>query len=248
MEQRNELKRRLEDLRERSRRNGIITSTHFLTPAEQYFAEEILGRDGSHAIGSGVTGTERNIIVFLPEWADNGEDEIRELVSAVKITPSSGEPGHRDYLGSLMGLGIKREWIGDILIRDNEAIVLVLGSVKQTILDELISVGRNRASVNEISLDDVPAKETKFEEKRFTVSGVRLDKVLSSVFNLSRNTAASMINEGLVTLNYSVCQKPDKELREGDVFSLRGKGKAIFNGVSGTSKKGRLIVSASLYK
>ena len=249
MESDSELFSRVEDLAERSDRSGTVTHTHFLTPKEQYVLERWLKsrKNTRYIIGSGVENTERNLILFYPEWMDREEAVFSEFVCGVGVKVGFGEPGHRDYLGSVLGLGIKREWIGDILINGDQGYIICLKSVQDTLLNELTHISRYGVKTSAVSLDMIPSKKTEVQKKTFTVQSMRLDSITASAFNISRSKVVNYIKEGLVTLNYQECLTPGKEIREGDIISVRGYGKGVTSSVKGMSKKGRIIVEFDVY-
>lgn len=243
-----ELIKRAEELKERSERTGRITSTVFLTPAEQYALEKQTRLWGCTPIFFGGTeGCERRLCFFVPEYLD-GEIPYEDYIAAVGIRVGFGAPGHRDYLGALMGLGVKREWIGDIRVSGSEAAVFVLPSVQRHITDSLTSVGRFGAKTSRLELCDIPPAEIKRKSVCFSVKSPRLDAVCAALFGVSRSSAAASISEGLVSLNYSPCFKCDATVREGDTVSLRGKGKALIGAPGGKSRKDRQFINAEIYE
>ena len=165
---------------------------------------------------------------------------------AVKLQGCFGTPGHRDYLGAILALGIRREWIGDILVTGDCAYVFCLPSVESTLLG-LDRAGRITVKAAPVSLSEVPRIEKKVKEQTFTVKSLRLDAVTGELFGLSRTKAAEMIRLGAVSLNYAECLKPDAEIREGDVLSVKGKGKGRVAEVCGRSKKDRIFLHTERY-
>ena len=245
-----ELIRRAEDLAERCCRTASVTNTGFLTPAEIFQ----LGHwrpcaDCTVLLHGGYDGAERQAAFFLPDWMEPEAFDAGEHLCAIELTARFGSPGHRDYLGAAMGLGIGREWLGDILIDGERAWMLCLPSVKQHLLLNLDKVGRWGVKAKEIPLSELPQPERKRKETTFSVKSLRLDAVCAGMFSLSRTAAAEAIAAGLVSLNYTVCLKPDAPIREGDVLSLRGKGKGeVLDAGSRTSQKGRLFVTTGIYQ
>lgn len=245
-----ELIRRAEDLAERCCRTASVTNTGFLTPAEQFQLRHWHpAGDCTVLLHGGYAGAERQAAFFLPDWMEPEYFDTGEYLCAIELTARFGSPGHRDYLGAALGLGIGREWLGDILIDGERAWMLCLPSVKQHLLLNLDKVGRWGVKTKEISLEELPCPERKMKETEFSVSSLRLDAVCAGMFRLSRTAAAEAITAGLVSLNYAVCLKPDAPVREGDVLSLRGKGKGtVLDAGSRTSQKGRLFVKTGMYQ
>ena len=241
--------KRIEDLYSRSERKSELCSTGFLTPAEQYELSLWLDchKDANVIISGGAETNERQAAFFLPWYIEKEDFSIDGYICAVKIQSFFGEPGHRDYMGSVLGLGIKREWIGDFIVDGGSAYVYCLPSVKDYILNDLKKVGSCGVKAMEISLEDVPANERKTKNISFTVKSLRLDAVTGDMFGISRTKAADVIKLGAVLLNYSVCDKIDTEVREGDIITFRGKGKGRIKTVGGRSKKDRLFIEAEIY-
>jgi RNA-binding protein YlmH len=199
----------------------------------------------------GVPGAERTRAVFLnPDW---GGYEREEAVSALKITVPPQERvvlTHRDILGALMGLGVKRDALGDIIEAEDEAAFFLLCAPELSgfIADHLLQIGRAHVSVSPVALDELPARAESLAEKSDTVASLRLDAVLCAAFGLSRGRAAGFIEAARVSLNHEPCTAPAKEVAEGAVISVRGLGRAKLLEIGGVSKKGRIFVRIGLYE
>lgn len=245
-----ELIRRAEDLAERCERTASLTQTAFLTPAEQYaLVNWAKGRaDTRMFLFGGHPDCERKAAFFLPFYMEEESFEADEYICAMQIKAFFGEPGHRDYMGALLGLGIKREWLGDIWVRGDTATVFCMPSVERHLLDSLDKVGRYGVKTKKLELCDIEAPERKTKHISFSVKSARFDAVVAGMFNLSRNAAAEKINAGDASLNYTQCFKLDAQVAEGDIISLRGFGKGILGAEGGQSKKGRTFLSAEIYK
>ena len=240
----NDFIRRAEDLAARCERTSSVTATAFLTPAERAELHNAPSLRGAAVVCSGGgTDCERVCAFFLPFYLTAEDFDPSEHISAVHFRSFFGEPGHRDYLGALLALGVRREWVGDIRIRGAEAWVFCLPSVVKT-LAELDRAGRYTVRGEEIALADVPEEETKTETLSFTVQSLRLDAVTAGLFRISRTSAAELIRLGSVSLNYVPCLHPDAAVHDGDVLSVRGKGKGTVTGTGGRSRKDRIFVTA----
>ena len=246
----NELLKRAEELCRRSERSGRMTATAFLTPAEQMLLREKIHPDRGTQMRffGGYEGSERSIAVFLSE--EDAEEESKEwgavLIRAVRFKAYFGEPGHRDYLGALLASGVVRDRLGDILINGAETTVFCLPGICGHLLT-VDRIGRVSVKAEEIPLDQVQVPKREYRKRNFSVMSMRLDAVAAGMFNLSRTACARQISEGNVSLNYSVCMKTDAPVEEGDVISLRGKGKGTVSGLGGNSRKGRQFVEAEIY-
>ena len=235
--------RRCEDLAARCERGGTVTATPFLTPAERAAVERAFSRRSVRPFfAGGGDECERTCAFFLPDWMAPEEFDAGEHICCVHFRSFFGEPGHRDYLGAVLALGISRERIGDIRVRGYEAWIFCLPAVAPLLLS-LDRVGKFTVTASACALGDAPPEDVQIESATFTVQSLRLDAVTGGMFRLSRSAAAEQIRLGLVSLNYEPCERVDAVVREGDVISLRGKGKGSVTAIGGRSKKDRLFVT-----
>ena len=247
MAKESELIRRIRDLSERSEKTSSVTHSTFLTPAEQYEVGLWLKNKGIRFCwDGGYSDSERKILFFIPEWNDENLD-TEKYISCVKITAGFGSPSHRDYLGSILGLGLRREWIGDIIVSDNIAYIMCLIPADTTITNDMTHVSRYGAKCEKIPLSFVPVPQKSVKQLSFTVQSRRFDTIIGCVFGISRSRAVKYIAAGHASLNYKECDKNDAYVEDGDVISVRGLGKAVIIGQSGQSRKGRLFISAERY-
>lgn len=246
--EKSELVRRAEDLSERCERTCTVCLTNYLTPAEQYelqhWAEHTPCRILLHG---GHPECERKVAFFLPEYIDEETFDPSEYICAVEAKAGFGQPEHRDYMGAILGLGIRREFLGDIWVTVDRAVIFCLPGIKRHLLGSLEKVGRYGVKTAELSLGEIkpPLRETK--SRSFTVQSMRFDAVLAGMFSLSRTAAADLIREGLATLNYTQCLRTDAPVKAGDIISLRGKGKGRVAGEGGQSRKGRIFVDTEIF-
>ncbi len=246
-----DLIRRAMDLSDQCARRGSVTHTLFLTPAEGAALERWNGQcaETRLLLHGGYDGAERRVGFFLPEWMDPLDFDPSEYLCALEGTAAFGAPGHRDWLGAALALGIGREWLGDILVDGGRTFLLCLPSVRQHLLLNLDRVGRCGVRLKEIALREIAVPARAVEERTFSVQSPRLDAVCAGTFRLSRSAAAQAIAAGLLSLNYAVCLKADAPVRAGDVLSLRGRGKAVvLDAGSRESKKGRHFITIGLYR
>ena len=173
--------------------------------------------------------------------------DVSEAISAIRITAAFGSPGHRDYLGAILGLGVRRDCLGDIRIAENTAHLFCLSTIADYLLSNLEQVGRCGVKTEAVPLPYVPPLERKYRSVTFTAQSPRLDTVCGGMFGLSRTSAAAQIVQGNVSVNYLVCLKPDQAVAPGDVISLRGKGKGVLDRLGGTSRNGRQFITAQIW-
>ena len=238
------------DRAEQAESRNIPACTDFLSPQQQAQAQDLLRMAGisetAWLLQGGYQGAERNILLFLPDWMEpeTAESPLRCLRAAFR---PEDRLSHRDILGSLMGMGIVREKVGDILVSPESADLIVLDTVAEFLLSSWNSAGRARLAVTEIPTAHLHIPEVRCEEIRDTVSSLRLDAVCATGFRMSRGKAADLIAAGHVQVNWRACTKADKLLSEGDTVSARGFGKFQLAEVGGVTKKGRTTIVVRRY-
>lgn len=234
-----------------------ITCTGFLDASQRSEAMRFCAaRKARHVFFGGYEDAERTVCAFLPDYFDEAdfplyflENEDDSPVVAVRCEYPKDAPAltHRDFLGSLMALGIKRETVGDILVSERSADVFVLPQIAEYLSRDFSRAGRVSVNVTKISLRDVRVPPQRTESHRDTVASMRLDAVVSAVFSLSRGKAEEAIVAGLVFCNDVRSFKTDAKVSEGDKIVLRGSGKARITSVGGFSKKGRTVILFDKY-
>lgn len=248
------------DLKIQADKNSMITYTGFLD-IRQNSLVRTADRENPVDIETfyygGYFDAERVCAVFVPSFygvsgdifsffGENPDDNPLCLLKVTKDKFSS--VSHRDYLGALMGLGLKREVIGDIIIDCENAYIVTFKKNAKFIVDNLNSVGRATVNVEQCDFDCLAERKEAFDEISAFVASLRLDIITSAAFSLSRSNSSAFIEKGLVYVNSVQIVKPDYKLNTGDKIVLRGKGKAIFSSVNGKSKKDRLHITIKRYK
>ena len=230
---------RVWDKCEQCRTRNIPTATGFLSPAEQAAAQGflvLLGARESGIFWGGYDGAERRRLVFLPDWLETPDDQVAAVRAACR---SGGDLTHRDFLGSLMALGLTREKIGDILVEKGGCQVLLDPSMTDFLLQNWDSAGREKLTITPLPLSALAVPHAAVKELR--------DTVLAAGFSLSRGRAAEAVEKGSVQVNYVTCVKPDKPVSAGDTITCRGLGKCVLDSVGAPTKKGRLPVDIRRY-
>lgn len=239
------------DQMDRAATRSIPCATQFLSPAQRAALEPLIAACGHprHLFHGGFAGAERTVCVFLPDWQEPGDWAADEELAAVEAAypPTGAELTHRDLLGGLMGVGLTREKVGDILVGETAAQVVCLRDAAPIILSQFDQAGRYRLKLREIPLTELSPAPVEVKVIHDTVAALRLDAVLSSGFSLARGKAADAVTGGRVSLNHRECLKPDRLVEEGDVLTCRGLGKCVLKTVGGQSRKGRIIIEIERY-
>lgn len=226
---------------------GRFTSSSFLDIHQRQLAERACSRRKGlrYIFYGGYPDAERTVVVFLPEYAALEDDNPLALLRIIRS--GNKELSHGDYLGSLMGLGIKRETIGDILVRGDGADIIVLKKMADFLLFHYEKAGRVNLKAEIMPIEALIIPDERFETRRDTVASLRLDSVVASAFSMSRSSAAEAINNGIVFVNSQLCEKTDRLVKEGDKLVLRGKGKVILETVGNVTRKDRTVIAVKRY-
>lgn len=233
--------RRFADLEELCQKRKSPQFSAFLDPKEVMLFEKVYKASPfvkTSAFG-GFDDSERKVAGFFPDF---WEEDLSEFpVSVIKIT-GFGSYGHRDFLGSLLGLGIKRSTLGDIVIEGENGYVFALSSVCDFLMMNITKIGRQNVRCELLAPKDVTTEPRKFDEIFGTVASLRLDAIVTLATRASRSKAVSLIEKELVSVNWSPVTNPAKMVSEGDVLSVRGFGRVRIGEIYGESKKGRIKI------
>lgn len=243
---------RLEDLAAKSDKAGIYTFSDFLAPEQVQAALNFQAiRRAPHMLWGGAKGCERKLFCFGSVEDMGYEPEFP--IAIVRFRPAqekfAQQLGHRDFMGAIMNLGVRRQVVGDIFIKDNTAYVFLKEQIALFVMDNLNKVKNTQIKCelldkNASELEDLGPKTEKI---LCTVSSERLDAVIAAVYKLSRGTSAELIKSGLVQVNHKLSYDAAALLSGGELVSVRGKGRFLYSGSLGQSKKGRLRVEAEIY-
>lgn len=237
------IKKRLYELSRRAYERGYTVYSDFLSIDEAglLFTQEY---DAPFHLFGGYENAERVVTAF-------GDDAYGYPIVCVKIEPVSqkfaDKLSHRDFLGSLMNLGIERDTLGDIAIKDNCAYLFCLDKISDYIINELNRVKHTNVKCS--ICESVPEFLTEPpEEEKITVSSIRVDTVSAAVFNLSRNAVTQLVNQQRVFINSKTIYKDSVLLKENDRVTIRGCGKYIFTGVYNETKKHKQLIGIRVYR
>lgn len=239
------LKNRLLELSKIAHIRGINTYSNFLNLAEQDFFHRFVKKDlyTSYKFNGGYELAERQIVSFSPDaLCYENNPPIIPISIRPKSIKYSDKLTHRDYLGTILGLGIERNKIGDILVDDNETIVFIHESLHTFISDSLTRVKNTFVEVCTAEISEI-TYSPKFQEIRGTVPSIRLDAIISLVLNESRSKLIRLIEGGKVYVNGRLITTNAYKIQELDLISIRGYGKFQFDKIENTTKKNRIFVS-----
>lgn len=230
-------------------KTGEVCASNFLDPSEIVDAE-VLVRKYLSCFYGGYQDSERKIVVI----GSSDEEDARKFIDILTIETNilakkyvvderkTNNFTHRDILGSILGLGINRDVVGDILIKGNRADVFVTKDISKYIIQNLEKIGREKVKVYKNTFDNLLEIEDLSKEVKTTVASLRLDAIVSAATGLSREVTAKMIQNEKVKLNHKVICNTSKQIKIGDKISVRGYGRIELIEVLGETRKDRIRV------
>lgn len=185
---------------------------------------------------------DRRIIAFNNKY--NMEYPIHIL--EIKNKSNFGELKHKDYLGAILALGIERNKIGDILVKDRKAYVPIIDDISKYIINNLTHIGKSPVEIK-LLLNSTNLPSFDFEELTINVSKLRLDSIISKITNISRTKAIQLIDTGKVLVNYTKAKDKSQEVWKGTKLTIRGNGKYILGDIIGETRSGKKRVLIKKY-
>lgn len=243
------LQKRLIELSKLAYQRGIVTYSDFLNLNELNILHTMPKNElyTSYKLFGGYDFSERQMVAFLPDALCY---EYFYPISVLKISPLQKKfaesLSHRDYLGAILNLGIERSKIGDILVQDNSAILFIHQSLETFVQEELRRIKHTSVMAEPENFAEISYKP-KTEEKKGTVSSLRLDSLMALAFSSSRTKLVSYIENGKVFVNGKLITSNGYQIKEEDIISVRGLGRFQFKETLSQTKKGRYFVTIDMY-
>lgn len=242
-------KKRYIDLSRMSYERGIYTFTDFLTLAElSDFFETTKSLYSNYSVFGGYEDAERCMVRF-GSMDELGYDTDFPI-ACIKIAPLqkkfAEELTHRDFLGSLMNLGIERPKLGDIIIKDKEALLFATEALAPTICSEITRIRHTSVLATIVEASEVIPKR-EFKEELIQIKSERIDAIIAKTYNLSRSQAQALFLQKKVFINGRIMENESHNLKPDSVVSVRGFGRFIYDGESGTTKKGNVLAKIKKY-
>lgn len=238
---------RLDELMQKAG-NTASGYSDFLDLHQQELARAVAANGPAAAwrLDGGYEQAERKRLIAGPEWEAEPDAGLAYLCIAYKEYKEHSL-GHRDYLGAVLNLGIKREKLGDIVLQNTSAILIADLELASFICQQLTRVKHSSVSVEIITKQDFVFEPLGTGTKQVSVASLRLDAAIAAAFNLPRSEVIEAIDRGKAKINHMEIYKGSVPVKEGDLISLRGWGRFRLEEIVGTSRKGRFRVLISLW-
>jgi len=225
--------------------NTVVFSKEFLIP---YIYNKLIQLESALNVKILTYGVyedcERKMVAFYTE--DKPETFPIDLL---KITNKSKfkSLAHKDYLGSIMALGIKREMYGDFIVEDDHCYVPVVSEVTSYIMNNLTHLGNCPCKIDILDQDICNVPKLKFDTRTIIITSLRLDNVIPGICNITRGNGNTLISNGSVMINHIECMKKDKLIKPNDIVTIRGYGKYKVSDIVGETQKNRLKIAIKKY-
>ncbi|WP_082234246.1 RNA-binding protein [Halobacillus massiliensis] len=219
--------------------------TDFLNPREQQIFKSVMGMnmDLKWSLSGGQNYAERKRAIIAPEYEIIKEEDFSLTLLAADYAEKFLTIEHRDVLGSFMSLGIKREKLGDLVVRDGKIHIITASEISDYIRMNFTSIKKANVEFSEKPLDQMMVNEETWKYKDSTISSLRLDVVVKEIYGISRKKASMYIEAEHVKVNFRTVDNPAFTVREGDLLSLRGMGRSRLETIHGTTKKDKFKVT-----
>lgn len=224
--------------------------TDFIDPYKQKIVMDFCNRFSNLQciLDGGFESAERKRALIIPDDWEYSDEDFKIQTLTIYVTDPKAKLKHGDFLGAVLGLGIKREKIGDLILLDNTCFLSVDETIADYILLQLTHVSRHSVTVKEVSSDEIPVFEKDLLIVSNTVSSIRLDSILKAAYNISRTKSAELIKKGLVKHNWCICNEPARSVSIGDVISCKGYARIKVLQVLEPNKKGRIPIQIGKYQ
>lgn len=235
--------------KEQVERTFIPKLTDFLDPREQQIIEMLIGTnhdDLKLILFGGGSHNERKRAIIAPFYEEITEESFQLSLLQASYHEKFISLEHRDVMGAFLSLGIKRKKLGDIFVGNGKIQIVLAEEISTYVLTNLNSIKKANITFEEIPLHRLIQMKNEWMESEKTVSSLRLDAVLKEIYRISRNDSAEFIKKQLVKVNYKVVEEVNFPLQEGDLISLRGKGRSKLVKINGQSKKNKWKITIAI--
>ena len=242
-----ELEAKIKDTIRLSEKYASPRFTAFLDESEQAALKDFPIYDQNFACYGGFEEARRKMFGVFPEWEEIDYSEFPiKIVNFIKKYPK--ELTHRDYLGTILSLGIERNKVGDILVNDDGAYVFLSENIADTVLFGIEKISNCGIKSKTVNIDEIEIPKQEYDDLKCIAASMRLDALVSGITKQSRNQAMLLIKSGKVMLNHKEIQDGSASVSEEDTISIRGYGRFIVSSVDGRTGSGRLHVHIKKFR
>jgi RNA-binding protein YlmH len=218
--------------------------SNFLNPRQLFIVQAVVGQYKEiefEAFGGNENSEQRRVLIYPPYFEPTTADFEIALIE-INYPTKFSELAHGQILGSILGAGISRDTLGDIINADERWQFFIDRKMKDFIFMNVDRIGRTNVQLEEQPLENQVEMTDKWEIDEVVVSSLRLDVVLARALNLSRNRAKTLINDKRIKINWIEIERPDIDVEEHDIISIRGHGRVQIRERLGTTRKDNIVL------
>ncbi|UDM32478.1 RNA-binding protein [Lentilactobacillus laojiaonis] len=218
--------------------------TDFLNPREQFIAQTIVNRydDIKIKLSGGYLDSEAKRALIYPDYFEPQDSDFNLSLVEVNYPVKFSKLAHGKILGTLLGSGIKRQVVGDIITNGNEWQLICETEIVNYLALQIDRIGKIKVSLKVIDFNQILIPNVDGKIINTTITSQRLDVLISDGFNLSRQHSKELVENNRVKVNWSEIVKPDYEIQVNDVISIRKYGRLVVKNIFGKTKKDKLKV------
>lgn len=222
--------------------------TNFLNPREKFILTTLVNRLDEIKIQSfgGYLGAEMSRSLIFPDYFVPEQQDFNVTLLEIQYPIKFARIHHRNVLGTIANMGIERNTFGDIISNGEDWQFFVKSEMVDFFLSQVGKIGNIKVRLIEKELNEAIEPDNDWESGTTTVASVRVDAIVAEGFHISRNHAKELIEERKVQLNWKLHQRPDFELVENDLLSVRGYGRIRLDSIEGKTKKDKIRVLLSI--
>lgn len=216
--------------------------TNFLDPRQAYILETLVRENSElkYSMYGGYEQAERCRCMIYPEYYQPELDDFETVMVEIKYPMKFTKLSHGKILGTLMSTGMKREFFGDIVSDGERWQIFLANETANYIEAQVTKIGKVTVHLEERPYTEIILPKDSWTEENVTVSSLRLDTIISTVYNISRQRSKQLVESGKVKINWTVNERPDYGLDLLDIISIRGFGRIQIQALEGTTKKEKI--------
>jgi RNA-binding protein YlmH len=224
--------------------------TDFLDPREQFIMQSVIGNQSDvqvHFFG-GQSLLERKRAILAPFYEEINDEIFNIVLLEASYPQKFVQLTHRDVLGSLMSLGMKRSKIGDLIVEDGVIQIVAAEEIALFVETHLQSVKKSKIKLKVTNVNQLRESKERWYEQEGTVSSLRLDAIIKEIYRISRQQAQDFISKGAIKVNFRIVDNPAFQLAQGDMISFRKKGRSKIVSIGGQTKKEKWRITTAMLK
>lgn len=231
-----------QDMKDQVSRHYVSKLTDFLDPRQQKILQSVIGSDEEIGLSfsGGYAEAERKRALILPPYGETQDQDFELSYIEVDYPSRFAVISHAQLLGALLGTGIVRSRLGDLIVSEGRVQFIAGQEVENFLMMNLTSVGKTAVTCRKIDQASLIHSEESWQEHEGTAASLRLDAVMAEIYHLSRSKVSELVEQGMAKVNWQIADRKDFYIEDGDTLSLRGHGRSKIIAIDGLTKKNKI--------